>query len=103
MLNEAELWVVPENGVPTVKCSTLIGRVVATGVYEEVAVNNAVAGLQLDWIAARGLRDICEQLSILFVRVQTTMAPRDDPEDAVVVERHVPLRVPRAVLDEVGR
>ena len=74
--------------------SAQIGAIVAAPVQDEVGVDHAVAGFELDrYASGKGLARVLRQLAVLRFGVRPAMTARDNPQDVVVVERDVPLNI----------
>ena len=86
----------------TVNGSPHLGAVIAAPVENREDIDDAVTGFKMS-LHASGQRAgrVCQHYLVLFGRVQPQMTARHHPQDAVVVERDVPLDVARASFDDV--
>ena len=102
-LSKVKLRVETEDGVAAVERAAQLGGVVAAPVDQEVAIDHTVPGPQLNRdTAGYLLHSVCRQLGVFLRGIQAPVAAGDHPQHVVIVQRHVPLGIAGAVLQEVG-
>ena len=90
------------DGEAAVERPPCLGRVTRTKVQQGKDVRDAVPCLEVHHhLVRQGRVVVGRQDAVLLVRERSDVGAPDDVEDVVVVERQVPLHVPRTVLDDI--